>query len=210
MVFAHRRCWFGNWLSGVVICQLVGTCLAWGQEAAPPPVSAAATRRADTYQVGLAEIDITPDYPIRLSGFGFRRTESTGVTRPLHAKALAVAEPGRPPVLLLLVENCTIPARLVDTLVERLAESLPMARERVVVSCTHTHTGPMLAGSLVTLFGEPIPAEHQRSIERYTKELSDKLVQVARKALGDLQPARMVACGIVSSRSFLPLGPRRQ
>ena len=35
------------------------------------------------YQVGVAQIDITPDYPVRLSGFGFRRTESEGVTQKI-------------------------------------------------------------------------------------------------------------------------------
>jgi len=31
-----------------------------------------------TYSVGVAKIDITPAYPVRLSGFGFRRAESEG------------------------------------------------------------------------------------------------------------------------------------
>src|SRR6516225_10149296 len=30
----------------------------------------------DLRAVGVARVDITPDYPVRLSGFGFRRTES--------------------------------------------------------------------------------------------------------------------------------------
>ena len=44
------------------------------------------------YQVGVAKVDITPSYPIRLSGFGFRRTESEGVTQRIWAKALAIEE----------------------------------------------------------------------------------------------------------------------
>src|SRR5437867_8381486 len=44
------------------------------------------------YQVGVAKIDITPSYPIRLSGFGFRRTESEGVTQRIWAKAIAIEE----------------------------------------------------------------------------------------------------------------------
>src|SRR5207244_1381212 len=45
---------------------------------------------AADYRVGVAQVDITPDYPIRLSGFGFRRTESEGVTHRIWAKAIAV------------------------------------------------------------------------------------------------------------------------
>src|SRR5690349_595494 len=39
-------------------------------------------REPETYKVGVAQVDITPtQYPVRLSGFGFRRTESEGVTQ---------------------------------------------------------------------------------------------------------------------------------
>jgi hypothetical protein len=53
---------------------------------------------AEIYQVGVAQVDITPDYPIRLSGFGFRRTESEGVTQRIWAKALAIQDKSSKPV----------------------------------------------------------------------------------------------------------------
>ena len=43
------------------------------------------------FQVGVAKVDITPDYPIRLSGYGSRRTESDGVAQRIRAKALAIS-----------------------------------------------------------------------------------------------------------------------
>ncbi|HSG71635.1 MAG TPA: hypothetical protein VLA12_14535, partial [Planctomycetaceae bacterium] len=42
------------------------------------------------WTVGVATVDITPDYPVRLNGFGFRREESEGVRQRIHAKALAI------------------------------------------------------------------------------------------------------------------------
>lgn len=41
-------------------------------------------------KLGVTQVDITPDYPVRLSGFGFRRTESEGITHRIWAKALAI------------------------------------------------------------------------------------------------------------------------
>ena len=38
--------------------------------------------------VGVAKVDITPDYPIRLAGYGFRRAESEGVIQKIWAKVL--------------------------------------------------------------------------------------------------------------------------
>ena len=40
--------------------------------------------------VGVARVDITPDYAVRLSGYGNRRTESEGVEQHIWARALAI------------------------------------------------------------------------------------------------------------------------
>lgn len=40
-----------------------------------------------TVPVGVAVVDITPAYPIRLTGYGSRTTESEGVASPLKARA---------------------------------------------------------------------------------------------------------------------------
>ena len=42
------------------------------------------------YQVGAAKIDITPDFPVRLSGYGGRRDEANSVEQRIWAKALAI------------------------------------------------------------------------------------------------------------------------
>src|SRR5438270_13261656 len=63
---------------------------------------------AATYPVGVAAIDITPSYPVRLSGFGFRRQESEGVTQPIFAKALAIGDDADGPALLLTVDNLRV------------------------------------------------------------------------------------------------------
>ncbi len=146
---------------------------------------------ADGYAVGVAQTDITPSYPVRLSGFGFRRAESEGVTQRIWAKALAVGGDDQGPAVLITVDNLGIPARLVDELAGRLAKKANLARPRLAVMATHTHTAPMLTGVAPTLFGQPIPKEHQERIDRYTVELTDKLEQVALAALADRKPARL-------------------
>ena len=42
--------------------------------------------------VGVAVVDVTPSYPIRLMGYGNRKTESEGVASPLKVRALAIGE----------------------------------------------------------------------------------------------------------------------
>jgi putative membrane-bound dehydrogenase-like protein len=144
---------------------------------------------ATTYRVGVAQVDITPSYPIRLSGFGFRRTESEGITQRIWAKALAIDD-GEPAVLI-AVDNLGIPAYMVDEVGRRLTKKAGLKRERLAITATHTHTAPMLTNVAPTLFGQPIPKEHQRHIDRYTAELTDKLEQVAVAALADRRPAHL-------------------
>src|SRR5436190_7925671 len=97
-----------------------------------------------TYSVGVAKIDITPAYPVRLSGFGFRRTESEGVTQRIWAKALVIDD-GQPAVLI-TVDNLGIPAYLVEEVAARLGKKAGLGRNRLAITATHTHTAPMLKG----------------------------------------------------------------
>ena len=90
--------------------------------ASPQSQAAQSAEAPPTYQVGLAKEDITPDYPIRLNGFGFRRTESEGVTLPIWAKVLAISRPNEPAVVLIAVDNLGVPDELVQQLAERLSK----------------------------------------------------------------------------------------
>lgn len=143
------------------------------------------------YRAGVAQVDITPDYPVRLSGFGFRRTESEGVTQSIWAKGLAIEPVGGEPAVLITTDNLGIPATVVNDVAVRLQKSVGLKRERFTVTATHTHTAPMLTGVAPTLYSLPIPADHQAHIDRYTKELTDKIEQVALAALKDLQPSSL-------------------
>lgn len=148
------------------------------------------------YRAGVAAVDITPDYPVRLSGFGFRRAESEGVTQRIWAKALAlqpVGADGRPgpAAVLMTVDNLGVPGSMTRGVAIRLQEKAKLDPARLAVTSTHTHTAPMLTNVAPTLFGTPIPPEHQERIDRYTRELADNLEQAALAALADLKPAKL-------------------
>ena len=148
-------------------------------------------RTAAAAHVGVASVDITPDYPVRLTGFGFRRTESEGVTHRIHAKALAFSDAAdkRNPAVLITVDNLAIPAYMTQEVARRLTEKAGLDPVRLAITATHTHTAPMLKNVAPTLFGLPIPDDHQQRIDRYTAELTDSLERVALAALSDLKPA---------------------
>jgi Neutral/alkaline non-lysosomal ceramidase, N-terminal len=140
------------------------------------------------YRVGLAKVDITPLYSIRLSGFSFRQKESEGVRDPIYARAMAIKRNDRT-VVLVAVDSIGIPMSLRRDVAARLKAERGIASEDLAICATHSHSTPALKGMLPTMFAAPVPAEHQQRIDRYTQELSKHLVEVATAALDDLQPS---------------------
>src|ERR1041385_6023314 len=69
------------------------------------------------WQVGVAKIDITPSYAIRLTGYAVRKTESEGVAQHLWAKALPIGSYRVDTAILITVDNCGVPAAVRDEVV---------------------------------------------------------------------------------------------
>ncbi|MCC6491582.1 MAG: neutral/alkaline non-lysosomal ceramidase N-terminal domain-containing protein [Pirellulales bacterium] len=144
------------------------------------------------YNVGVAKVDITPAYPIRLNGFGGRRDESAGITQPIWAKALAIdSGEGASPLVLITLDSLGIREPMVDEVARRLAAKAGVARDHVVVTFSHSHTTPKVVGACDTIFSSPIPPEHQAHIDRYTAELTDAMERSALEALADRKPATL-------------------
>jgi neutral/alkaline ceramidase-like enzyme len=146
---------------------------------------------AETMPIGIARVDVTPDYPVRLSGFGFRRAESEGVTHKIWAKALVFADEKEGPAILIAVDNLCVPDEITKEIASRLKGKLKLNPERLSITATHTHTAPMLKNVCPTLFGTNIPPEHQTNIDRYTREFVDYLEKVALEAAKSAAPAKV-------------------
>ncbi len=173
--------------------RLAACCLAALACSLVSAVSAAAARAVQPpYPVGVAAVDITPDYPVRLNGFGSRCAESDGVTQRIWAKALAIGADAHGPLVLITIDNLGVRLSMVDEVARRLREKGGRGdRERLAVTFTHTHTAPKVSGACDTIMGWPLPPEHQKRIDRYTAELTDALEKVALAALADRRPARL-------------------
>ena len=137
---------------------------------------------------GAAEIDITPDYPVRLNGFGGRRTESEGVRQRIFARALVIGQLNNWHVLL-AIDNLTAIHRTMAIGMDDGKYLVPDWVNSLNVTASHTHTAPMLHGMCPTIFGLPIPNEHEKNIERYTAELAKKVGYVIGAAVNARKPA---------------------
>ena len=170
-----------NLIPRLSICAVLAFCCAL------PALAAKET----FYPVGAAQVDITPEYPIRLSGYGARLKESEGIDQHLFAQALALGGNKKSLAVLITVDNVAVPAHLRDEVAVRLAKKAGLRNERFALCSTHAHTAPMLTGACPNIFGADLPPDQQERVDRYTRELTDKLEQVALAALKARQPATL-------------------
>jgi hypothetical protein len=148
-------------------------------------------RPNETYLIGRATLDITPDYPVRLNGFGFRRTESEGVRQRIFVKALAIRREKEQPVLLIAADTLCIPDALAEEVATRLTKKNGIPRERIAFTATHTHTAPMVRDVAPTIFSTPVPKEHQQHIDRYSRVFQAAIERAAWAALAEQTRAQL-------------------
>src|ERR1043166_6464606 len=154
------------------------------------PFSLLAAAKTDLRSVGVAKIDITPDYPIRLTGYASRKTESAGRAHRILGRALAIGTDREGVAILITVDNCGVPANVREEVVKRLKKPKRIASDHIAICSTHTHSAPWVQGFAPNIFVGPIPPEEQAHAERYTRDLCDYLENAAVQALANRQPAK--------------------
>lgn len=152
--------------------------------------------------VGVARIDITPEMPVRLAGYGARvKEEATKVMHRLEAKAMAFGSDAQNPSVFITIDLLGISDRITSVVREELAARAGIRPEQLAICASHTHGGPEIGSSINILsyregpFGDSMLAlEHLIHIAQYTESLKKKLVTVSLEALKNRQPS-LVAWG---------------
>ncbi|HEY3740810.1 MAG TPA: neutral/alkaline non-lysosomal ceramidase N-terminal domain-containing protein [Bryobacteraceae bacterium] len=155
----------------------------------PALLLASVTLFGKGYEAGVERIDITPEHPIWMSGYGSRTHPSTGVRTHLWAKALAIRDERNQGVIIITTDLIGLPRSVTDIVSARLSIDHSIPRGSILFNSSHTHTGPIVRANLITMFD--LNAEDHAYIEAYAREVTDKLTQVAAASLGKLAPATL-------------------
>lgn len=151
-----------------------------------PDASSAQSGSRTSVAVGVAKVDITPQYPVRMYGYAARKTESEGVAGPLKAAALAIGDDtGDGPAVLLTVDCGSVPSQIREDVIARIRSKTPIRSERFVLCNSHNHSGPNLKGM------EGISGEQHKHLARYAEELTDRLEKVVLDALASRRPGQL-------------------
>lgn len=175
-----------------MVSKLVHTQKIWKSFAAAACMLILPNMANADWKAGAASVDITPDFPVRLSGYGSRTSEHKGVTLPLHAKALAVTWEKDPVNVILTVDNCGVPATMRQAVLEEVNKAgWKLADERFALHSSHTHCAPALPGVLPFLFSTELTELEKGNIERYGKLLVAKMTEVVVSALEKQTEAKL-------------------
>jgi hypothetical protein len=143
-----------------------------------------------TIEVGVASIDITPEGPILLAGYGDRKSESEGVLQPLFAKALAFGSDAQGVSVLITVDLIGIQWYMTKQLAENLSKKTGLSPSQFVICASHTHSGPEI-GNLINHFSRQLPPEEIGRINQYLEQLAIKLEHVALEAINNRKPSKV-------------------
>ena len=141
---------------------------------------------AGELRVGVAAVKITPPTGTPMAGY-YSERGSQGVLDDLHAKA-AVLDDGKTNMAIVVCDLIGMPRSVVIEARRLIAEKTGIPADRVMISATHTHTGPMDVGD--TAIDDLVTGGSKLSQE-YAQQLPKWIAQAVGEAYERRVPARI-------------------
>lgn len=120
-------------------------------------------------KAGAATLDITPPLGTKMPGL-FHERRASEIHDPLHVRAFCVEGEGGA-VAVAVCDLIGVKRVYLDRAKARVAEATDLTPDRVLISCTHTHTGAMTGD------------------DAYTEFLVDRIADAVRLAWARMEPA---------------------
>jgi len=141
------------------------------------------------WQAGVGRSITTPQEPVWLSGYGGRPRPADAAAMDLWAKALALQDPYGRRAVVVTTDLIGLSRPVADRIAARAHKRYGLSRDRLLLTSSHTHTGPAITGNL-PLMQAPKP-EWRAATARYTRYLEDQVVAAIGRALEALEPAEL-------------------
>ena len=141
------------------------------------------------WRAGLAQIAITPEYPMWMAGYASRTKPSEGKVHDLFAKALAIEDAHATRLVIVTTDLIGIPRSVRDWLAKRVRDQYDLPPEALLLNASHTHCGPELRASKASLYG--LDSQRIQQASRYVEALQQQLLDLVGAALHDMEPAQL-------------------
>ena len=135
--------------------------------------------------VGYGKSCITPEESVPLAGMGnTSKRMSTSILDDLYATCVAFTDEAGQTVLMFTLDQLHANKKWVDSIRQAVEEGTGVKATHVMVSHTHTHSGPDMYNP------------HQESIPRYGAMMIARCVQAAKDAMADRVEAKLFAATV--------------
>jgi len=173
-------------VAGAVLATAVSLAVDGLQLPAGQSEAQAVTTGAGELRAAAVKIDITPQSPKWLSGYGPR--QSTGVLDNIHHRVVAL-DAGDAQFYLIASDLCLFSPSLYDSTMRDLHQATGIDPKHVLWSVTHTHAAPEIGPPEMykALLGR---SDHEWDRE-YTSQTTGALIEAVRLARERLEPARI-------------------
>jgi hypothetical protein len=159
------------------------------------------------WKVGLAQVKITPQQPLLMSGYAGRTKPFEKVAGELYVKAMVLEDSAGQRAALVTSDLLGFPADVAEPICEVIQKKTGLKREHILLNSSHTHAGPQLS---LKVPSKDQTGEALRTVE-YTRQLQDKTADAVIQASARLQPAQLswssgVVHFVMNRREFTPNG----
>jgi neutral ceramidase len=128
-------------------------------------------------KAGASKIDITPPENMALAGFRARHGISVGIHDRLYSSVL-ILDDGTEKFLLICNDLIGLDSEFTSELKKLIAAESKIPFGRIMLTCTHTHSGPLT-----------VNASYGRKNELYLSFLKGKILKAVRNAVSNLKGA---------------------
>ena len=133
------------------------------------PSSLAAGAEEPSWSVGTARVKITPEKPLWLAGYGHRDRPAEGTLHELWVKVLALQAPDGKRAVLVTSDLLGFPQGMAATICDELQHRCCLERSQIMLTSSHTHTGPVLRDALYDIY--PLDETQLALIEEHSASL---------------------------------------
>jgi neutral ceramidase len=142
------------------------------------------------WKAGVAKVNITPQEPMWMRGYASRDHPSEGTLHELSAKALVLEDANGKQAVLITLDLCSMQKSFSDIICDRLQKKYNLDRSQIILSFSHTHSGPTIRGEGEHIYSGLKP-DKLETIKRYSDRLEDQLIAIVGEAFRSMVPVEL-------------------
>ncbi len=146
-----------------------------------------------TLKIGFGKQEVTPEQPLRLSGYGTRERPFESVADKLYCRAMVLSNTlnDADAMVLVSIDSIAVTAELTGTIARAMEQKFSIPRSQLVICSTHSHAAPHVHAGLQNLFRVPLTSEEKTAIQQNTDRMISRIEVAIVDAMNDRQPGKL-------------------